>query len=72
MEHKTQEERVLQYMRDYGSITPMDAIYNFSITRLGARIFELKKKGYRIKSDRVAYTNKYGEKRNFTRYSLEE
>ena len=35
----TQKEMVLQYMQDFGSITPVQAFQDLGIMRLGARIF---------------------------------
>lgn len=38
----TQNERILRHLKDYGSIDPMTAIQDYGITRLGARIWDLK------------------------------
>lgn len=44
-----QNERVLQYLKTHKKgITSWDAIMKMHITRLGARIFDLKEKGYNI------------------------
>ena len=39
----TQEERVLDYMQRYGGITDKEARDKLGISRLGARIYNLKK-----------------------------
>lgn len=44
----TQKERVINYIRDHGSITTMEAFSNLHVTRLAARIAELKSDGYKI------------------------
>ena len=44
----TQCERILQYMHENGSITPLDAMREFGCMRLGARIYDLKQAGTRI------------------------
>ena len=49
-EHKTQEEMVIEYMEKYGSITQLEALIAFRCMRLGARIWDLRKAGYAIKS----------------------
>ena len=33
----TQTERVIKHLKEYGSITPLEAIREYGITRLGAR-----------------------------------
>lgn len=68
----TQANRVLQYIRDFGSITTLQAFQDLGITRLSARIFELKDRGYAIKTDKVTGKNRYGETVHFNRYSIYE
>ena len=67
-----QTEMILQYMRDYGSITPIDALREFGVMRLGARICDLKDEGVSIRSERETNVNRYGKKVNYARYFLEE
>ena len=67
-----QRDRVLQYIRDFGSITTLQAFQDLGITRLSARIFELKERGYAIKTDMVTGKNRYGENVHFKRYSMYE
>lgn len=45
-----QWEKVLHYMEYYGGITSMDAFRFLGITRLSARIWELRRMGYEIES----------------------
>lgn len=68
---ENQCRKILRYMQDYGSITPIDAIREFSCLRLGARIFDLKKAGYAISTEIEASTNKYGDTVHYARYTLE-
>ena len=44
----TQCERVLQYMQDFGSINPMQALGDLGCYRLGARIWDMRHDGHRI------------------------
>lgn len=67
----TQCELILRYMEEFGSITPMVA-FEMGITRLAARISDLKADGYKIKTNKVRYTAKDGKKKTYARYSLEE
>ena len=41
----TQTERVHQYMRDFGSITQLDAIRDLGVMRLASRINDMKRQG---------------------------
>ena len=68
----TQAERIIEYMRTYGEITPVDALRDLSVMRLAARIADIKAMGYKVKSRTVASKNRFGEKIHFTAYSLEE
>lgn len=44
----TQEELVLRYMQEHGSITAWDAFTDLNITRLSGRIYDLREQGYDI------------------------
>lgn len=48
----TQCEKVLQYMKYNGSITAMECFEKLKITRLSARIYDLRKMGIKIKQER--------------------
>lgn len=67
-----QTERILQYMRDFGSITQLEAIRDISCMRLGARIFDLKREVYEIKKETETSKNRYGEDTSYARYRLVE
>lgn len=69
---KTQNEMILKYIHDYGSITPLEALREFGCMRLASRINDLKNKGYNITSEKVSTKNRYGKKVNFSRYKLLE
>ncbi len=66
----TQRDRVLQYIKDFGSITSWEAYSELGITQLGARIFELKDRGYNFEKERVNTKNRYGDQTHFDRYRL--
>lgn len=67
----TQCERILQYMRKFGSITNREAVVLLDIMRLASRIHDLQKQGYNIKRENVKRKFKNGEFKHYTRYSLE-
>ena len=65
----TQNKKVIEYMRNHGSITALEAKDELHIMRLAARIADLKKMGYFINSERVTVKTYYG-KTTVARYSL--
>ena len=67
----TQCQRVLEYMREHGSICPREADRKLGIMRLGARIFDLKHRfGFTIRSVPETEPNRYGKPSTFARYFL--
>ena len=66
----TQSMKVLKYMMDFGSITPIDALKDLAVMRLGARIYDLEKQGFEILHERETGRNRYGEKTSYSRYRL--
>lgn len=55
----SQTQRVLDYMRQHGSISQQEAIKAFSCYRLAAKIFELRRDKHIIKTERVPFRNEY-------------
>ena len=66
----TQEERVLRHLQDFGSITSWEAITEYGITRISARIYTLRQQGYNIESETINAKNRYGESTHFAKYIL--
>lgn len=66
----TQTERVLRHLQDYGSITPVEALSEYGIMRLGARIWDLKRQGHVIATERETGVNRYGERTAYARYRM--
>lgn len=62
------EKRIFDYMTEFGSITTLQSFVDLGESRLSARVFELKKKGINISSERVSVTNRFGEKRSVKKY----
>lgn len=67
----TQCDMVLEYMERFGSISPMDAFRDLSITRLAARISDLNRRGVKIKKTVETAQNRFGRTIHYTRYGLE-
>ena len=66
----TTQQRVFDYMNDFGSITSLEACNDLGETRLSARIFELEARGVHISSEMIEVKNRYGEKRHVKRYYI--
>ena len=66
-----QKQRILQYIRDFGSITPLEAIRDIGVLALSQRIGELKRDGAEIGVDIVDVPNRYGGESRVARYSFE-
>lgn len=65
-----QSDRVLQYIHDFGSITPMDAAMDLGIMCLAERVRDLRNAGIDIKSTPEKSKNRYGDITRYVRYSL--
>lgn len=70
MKKPTQCERIIQYMKDFGSITTLQAFTDLGCTRLASRVTDLKKQGYNIKSEFVSSKNRYDETVSYKKYYL--
>ena len=68
----TQCMKIVKYMMDFGSITPLQAMKDLGVMRLAARISDLEADGWNIKHDRETSENRYGEKTTYMRYNLKE
>ena len=65
----TQCDRVLQYMRDFGSISQKEAMEDLGVMRLASRISDLRKTTI-ITSKWESTKNRYGETVSYKRYFL--
>lgn len=66
----TQYEKILWYLRRFGSISPMEAFNDLHITKLSTRIGEMKRRGYKFDQNWDSHTNMLGETSHFMRYRL--
>lgn len=65
-----QKSRILDYIKQFGSITSWEAYNELGITQLGARIDQLQKEGYEFKTEWEHKKNRYGDDVSFKRYYL--
>lgn len=61
----SQEQQILEHLKAGHALTPIEALQQFGCFRLGARIHDLKQRGYAIDCEKV----EQGGKR-FARYSM--
>lgn len=66
----SQTDKVLRFIQANGSITSMQAFYNLGVTRLAARIANLRERGVGIESKTVSGKAKDGTPIHYSVYSL--
>lgn len=65
-----QKDRIINYIREFGSITSKEAYDDLGITQLATRIKELKEEGHEFRTEWENSKNRYGERVDFKRYYL--
>ena len=66
----TQRDRVIQFMREHGSITAYEAFTEIGCTQLSARICELESEGYIFETECIKTKNRYGDNTHYYKYRL--
>lgn len=66
----TQNDAILRYLTEQGSITPLDAMREFGCMRLSARIADLRALGHDITTELVVTKNRYGHNVGYAKYTL--
>lgn len=69
---KGSKPRIIKYMRIHRGITSQDAFRDLGITRLSARIKELRDMGYNISTIMIDGQNRFGEPVRYGLYKLIE
>lgn len=64
-------ERIISYMREFGSITTYNAFIDLGCSRLSEYIRQIKYE-YKVGSEWIHTTNRYGEPVKYKRYWLVE
>lgn len=67
----TQNEEVLRHLMKERGITSLEAMERYGIMRLGARIYELKKQGYPIRTYLRVGKSRNGESMVYAEYRME-
>ena len=66
-----QANLILDYLKRNGSITATQAVYDLGITRLSARVYDLRAEGYDIRLTIKSGRNRYGKAVHYGEYRLE-
>ena len=64
-------ERVLSYMKEFGSITTYQAFVDLGCTRLSEYVRQIRQY-YNVKDEWIKTTNRYGEQVQYKKYWIEE
>ena len=64
----SQKAEIIQHLKDYGTITTMDAFLSLGITRLAARISDLESEGFQIPRKTIDVYARNGRKCLVTQY----
>lgn len=73
----TQKQMVIEYLDAFGSITPLDALREYSIMRLAAVVFELNRESKEACGEKLIAceieksVNKFGRPVRYARYSYD-
>lgn len=67
----TQCNRIDEYIREFGSITQLEALRDLGVMRLASRISEMRKNGIEVKDKWKDVKNRYGEKCQVKEYFYE-
>ena len=68
---ETKTRKVLEYLQTHpNGITSMEAITMFGATRLSAIVFNLRKRGFNITSEKEMGIDRYNNAVGFARYKL--
>ena len=65
-------EKVLNHLREFGSIASLEAIDLYGDTRLSATIYRLRKRGLKINTIDLPFIDRYGVKSHYGKYVLNE
>lgn len=66
----TQMDAIINHLKEHGDITSMQAIKLYGCTRLAAKIYDLRKRGYIIDTITEDGSTRYGTHCQFARYVL--
>ncbi len=65
-----QMAKIREHLTKHGSITSWKAIELYGCTRLSAKIFDLRNKGWIIDTQMIEVKNRFGDKNEIAKYIL--
>jgi hypothetical protein len=68
----TQCQRIIEYIRQFGSISTLEAFRDLGVARLASRIHDLKAQGYVFETETKTAKNRFNENTTFKVYRLVE
>lgn len=68
----TQENMILDYIKEHGSITNLEAILKLGVMQCPARIWGLKRRGIQIAKRKKEVVDRYGDTKRIVEYYLKE
>ena len=66
----TQCERIIDYIKQFGSISTLEGFNDLGIARLASRIHDLKGQGFEFECETKSRLNRFGERTHFKVYRL--
>lgn len=66
----SQKDMVLDYIREFGSIAPLDGFRDLGTTRPSAIVFRLREEGHGIDKAIETGKNRFGNRTRYARYSF--
>ena len=67
----SQCDRIVDYIKEEGFITQLEALRELGCFRLASRMCDLKKQGYQVKSEMIKVKNRYGEDVSIAKYTID-
>lgn len=68
----TQCQRIIAYIKEFGSISTLEAFRDLGVARLASRIHDLKGQGYHFITETKTAKNRWDENTSFKVYRLAE
>lgn len=68
----SQRQRILNYLEEGNALTRLNSWEQLGIIEAPARISELRAKGHKIKTEKVAVNNRYGEKVQVAKWTIDK
>ena len=68
----TQIERIDKYIKDFGSITGYECVVDLGVLKFSARLTEMSRRDFPLKSKWERSKNRYGQPVRYKRYYYDE